>query len=136
MGGVTGGGREGGEGGGRGGRGWWRCGGGPGGGGPAGGQNFAFFFFFSQTFFQIFEVFQVFFVDFCRWFGRFDFQRLCKSLNFGVLWTSCEAMAAQEGRRGFTRCPESSNVCVLHVTWNWQGVEVLLVKLLGIFRKC
>ena len=30
-------------------------------------------------------------MDLCRWFGRFYFQKLCKTHKFGVLWTSCEA---------------------------------------------
>ena len=34
-------------------------------------------------------------MDLCRWFGRFDFQKLCKTHKFGVLCTSCEAPANQ-----------------------------------------
>ncbi len=69
------------------------------GGGPGGGQNFALFFFLSRPFF-IFLKLSGFFVDLCRWFGRFDFQKLCKTCKIGVLLTSCEAPAAPEGLHG------------------------------------
>ena len=34
-----------------------------------------------------------------------------------IPWTFCETPAAFGGRRGFARCPENSNLCVLHSFW-------------------
>ena len=58
--------------------------GGPGWGRSGWGPNFrAFFFPFPTLFSTFFEVFQVFFVDLCGWFGRFDFPKLCRVSGAG-----------------------------------------------------
>ena len=43
-------------------------------------------FFPFPTLFSIFFNLSGFFVDLCRWFGRFDFQKLCKT-HIWALWT-------------------------------------------------